>query len=137
MNVRVVYKSKKGHTKRLAEAIARGAGVQAESVEAAAVSEPIDMLFIGGALYAGNIDKALENFLNNLTALQVKKAVIFGTSAKGSAIDPIRALLGNKHIAVVSDGFFCKGGFLWMNRGKPDEDDLMRAEAFAKGFVPG
>ena len=137
MNVKVVYKSRHGHTKRLAEAIARGAGVAAESVETVKINQPIDLLFIGGALYVGKIDKALEAFLRGLNAGQAKKAVMFGTSGEGKPIDPIHALLGSKNIPTVGDGFYCKGGFLWSGKNKPTEEELGRAEEFAAKLVKG
>ena len=51
-----------------AEAIARGAGVEAVSVDspAAPIKEHVDVLFIGGALYAYGLDKHLKEYLKNL-----------------------------------------------------------------------
>lgn len=58
MNAAVRYYSRSGNTKAVAEAIAKGAGVQAVSVDAAdaKITEPVDVLFIGGALYAYGLD---------------------------------------------------------------------------------
>ena len=54
MNYAVRYYSKSGNTKAVAEAIAKAAGVPAVSVDSAeaVLSSPVDVLFIGGALYA-------------------------------------------------------------------------------------
>lgn len=54
MKAAVRYYSRTGNTKIAAEAIARAAGTRAVSVDApdAAIQDPVDVLFIGGALYA-------------------------------------------------------------------------------------
>ena len=58
MRAAVRYYSRSGNTKAVAEAIAEAAGVSAISVDAsdAAITEPVDVLFIGGALYAYGLD---------------------------------------------------------------------------------
>ena len=68
MRAAVRYYSRSGNTKLVAEALAKAAGVPAVSVDAAdaAVTEPVDVLFIGGALYAYGIDKKLQEYLKTL-----------------------------------------------------------------------
>ena len=68
MSVAVRYYSRSGNTKAVAEAIAASAGVKAVSVDAAdsAITKPVDVLFIGGALYAYGIDKHLKDYLKVL-----------------------------------------------------------------------
>ena len=80
--VAVRYYSKSGNTKLLAEAIAKGAGVIPISVDedSAKITENIDVLFIGGALYAYGLDKELNNYLAGIDGKKVKKAVVFSTS---------------------------------------------------------
>ena len=54
MNCAVRYYSRSGNTKLVADAIAKAAGVKAVSTDSseAQICEPVDVLFIGGALYA-------------------------------------------------------------------------------------
>lgn len=53
MKKAVRYYSRLGSTKTIAEAIAQGAGVQAVSItEEPELTEPVDVLFLGGAPYA-------------------------------------------------------------------------------------
>lgn len=54
MNIAVRYYSRSGNTKLLAETIESEAHVKAISVDSAdaEIKEPVDLLFIGGALYA-------------------------------------------------------------------------------------
>ena len=61
MKVEVRYYSRSGNTKVLAEAIAKEAGVKAISVDSkeAEINNKVDVLFIGGALYAYGLDNNL------------------------------------------------------------------------------
>lgn len=82
MNIAIRYYSRSGNTRALAEAIAKGAGVPALSVDApdAAIREPVDLLYLGGALYAYGLDAHIKDFLKTLDKAKVKKAVVFSTS---------------------------------------------------------
>jgi len=135
---RVVYASKGGNTKKLAVAVAKGAGVSAVSVEQFIASEATDTLFVGASIYAGSIDGKLHEFLANLQPSQVKCVAVFGTSAgKKTALSEVRSIFETKGITVLSDEFYCKGSFLFANRGRPNEEDLKQAEAFAKRICGG
>ncbi len=81
MNIAVRYYSRSGNTKLLAEAIAKGANVSAISVdkEESKIKEEVDVLFVGGALYAYGLDKNLKQYLENLDESKIKKAVVFST----------------------------------------------------------
>ena len=133
---RVVYVSRGGNTKKLADAIAKGAGVPAVPVEHPNTLEATDTLFVGASIYAGSIDGKLRRFLSALRSSQVKRVVVFGTSAgKKTALQEIKSILEPNGVAVSGDEFHCRGSFLFANRGRPDGEDLKQAEAFAKKFV--
>ncbi|CAB1252763.1 Flavodoxin [Ruminococcaceae bacterium BL-6] len=130
---RVVYVSRGGNTKKLADAIAKGAGAPAVSVEHFDPSESVDTLYVGASIYAGAIDGRLRRFLAGLKPSQVKCVVVFGTSAgKKTALPEIKSILEPKGIGVSNDEFHCRGSFLFANRGRPDGEDLRQAEAFAE-----
>ena len=130
----VVYASKKGNTKKLAEAVAKAIGVTAQSVEELKpLDTSVDMLFVGGSLYAGKIDGNLRKFLQRLTSKQVKRIAVFGTAAGNkSVIDEVRDVLKDTGITVYGEAFQCRGSFLLANRGRPDQNDLQSAAQFAK-----
>ena len=130
MNIAVRYYSRSGNTKVLAEALAKGAGVEAVSVDQfnAGFKAPVDVLFIGGALYAYGIDKKLSNYLGKLKKEKVKKAVVFSTSwVSKHSIDLIKKALKEKGIEVVEEALYV--------RNKPNEAKLKEAEEFAKKFI--
>ncbi|MBQ4443679.1 MAG: flavodoxin [Clostridia bacterium] len=81
MKTAVRYYSKLGNTKRIAEAIAEGAGVKAVSVtEEPDLAEYVDVLFLGGAPYANIMAPELRAYAEKLSADQVGRAVLFTTS---------------------------------------------------------
>ena len=123
----VRYYSRSGNTKMAAEAIARAIGTDAVSVDSASASlqEPVDVLFIGGALYAYGIDKHLKAYLGSLKKDQVKKAVVFSTSwISKHAIDLIKGELDRKGIPVEKETLYF--------RGKPGEKQLQDAANVAR-----
>ncbi|MBO6241819.1 MAG: flavodoxin [Butyrivibrio sp.] len=111
MNVAVRYYSRSGNTQKVADYIAEAAGVSAVSVDSkdAALTEKVDVLFIGGALYAYGIDDNLKKYLNTLSSDKVGKAVVFSTSwLSKHALDVIRKALTEKGITVESETLYFK-----------------------------
>ncbi|WP_159437283.1 flavodoxin family protein [Mobilibacterium timonense] len=127
MDHAVRYYSRSGNTKIAAEAMASALGVEAVSVDqqGAEISRPVDVLFIGGALYAYGIDKHLKTYIASLKKENVKKAVVFSTSwFSKHAIDLIKEELQGQGIQVAERSFYL--------RGKPSEKDQREAMRFAK-----
>ncbi|WP_458459575.1 flavodoxin family protein [Pseudobutyrivibrio sp.] len=128
--VAVRYYSKSGNTKLLAEAIGKGAGVIPISVDedSAKITEDIDVLFIGGALYAYGLDKVMNEYLAGIDGSKVKKAVVFSTSwISKHSIDLIKKALVAKGIEVADETCYV--------RNKPNEKQMAEAEAFAKKMM--
>ncbi len=126
----VRYYSRSGNTKILAEAIARAVGTEAVSVDAgnASITEPVDVLFVGGALYAYGLDKHLKSWLSGLDGAKVKKAVVFSTSwISKHSLDLIRVALQAKGIDVASESIYAKN--------KPTAENLKAAEALLAHFI--
>ncbi|MDO4797147.1 MAG: hypothetical protein Q4A01_03905 [Coriobacteriales bacterium] len=83
MSVAIRYQSRGGHVKEMAEIIAEGVEVEPISISdpRAPITEPVDVLFIGGALYKFRLDPFMEEYLANLPEGMVRKAIVFGSSA--------------------------------------------------------
>lgn len=127
MNIAVRYCSRSGNTKAAAEAMAEEVGVKALSVDdpAAVPAEPVDLLLIGGALYAYGIDDRLKAYLSTLSAENVRSAAVFSTSwLSKHALDVIAKSLAAKGIAVQEERFWAKGSQISAH--------LDEARAFAK-----
>jgi flavodoxin len=138
MKVRVVYHSQTGNTKKVAAAIAEARGCAAETAAECRITEPVDLLFIGAAVYATHdhdFPPAVKELIGRLDRKLVKKAVVFGTySFENQAIQELARMVRKTGIPVADAHFKCKGRFLLSNLGRPNKDDLEQARAFARGF---
>ncbi len=69
------------NTRRIAEAIAEGAGVNAVSIDdEPRLKERVDILFLGGAPYANIMDTELRRYAEALNPGKVGRVVLFTTS---------------------------------------------------------
>lgn len=130
MNIAVRYYSRTGNTKAVAEAIARAVNVEAVSVERAEaqINEPVDVLFIGGALYAYGLDSHLKEYLKTLKKDNVKKAVVFSTSwLSKHSVELIKKGLSDNGITVETEYFYVKN--------KPSDAQKQEAAIFARKYV--
>ena len=138
MNIKVVYHSSSGNTKKVAQAIAAAAKVSAEEiVPGFNLSQPVDLLFVGDGIYAGKMNKRTKAFLDALDGSLVKNAAVFGTyGGQDKVIADITALLKGKGINVCAESFVCKGqAWLFANRKHPNEHDLDGATKFGNDII--
>lgn len=138
MTVRVVYHSRGGNTEKLANAVANAVGVTAEKAAEVSITESVDLLFVGTAVYAGHVDRPLESFLGTLDPALVGRVAVFSSAAGNfNARDQIEGILEKAGVPVIEESFFCRGSFLFANRGRPNADDLAGAGAFAAALLKG
>lgn len=133
MTFLVVYFSRGGKTRKVAEAIAQELGCEAVDVkkETPDVSG-VELLIVGSGQYLGKLHKTLRGFLEGLHPSTQSKAAVFATAGgpDPKVIYVLQRALESKGYKVVSS-FKCRGQFLFFNRGHPNEDDLKNAKAFA------
>ncbi len=135
MTYAVRYYTKTGNTKKLAEAVAKVLGVEAQPISVP-VSEEVDYLFLGNSYYAFTIDPEVRDFVAGLDKNKVKKIVNFGSAAMmNSTRKKVKAVADRVGIAMDEREFHCKGEFKGIHKGRPNADDLKAAEAFAKQYV--
>ena len=130
MNTAVRYYSRSGNTKAVAEAIAKAVNAEAVSVDApeAQINAPVDVLFIGGALYAYGLDRHLKEYLKSHNKENVKKAVVFSTSwLSKHSVELIKKGLSDNGITVEAEYFYVKN--------RPSGAQEKEAADFAKRFV--
>ncbi len=90
----------------------------------------INVLFVGGALYAYGLDKHLKNYLESLDKNKVGKAVVFSTSwISRHSVDLIRKKLQEKGIPVEAGEIYYKN--------MPSKGQLAEAEKKAADIVKG
>ena len=135
MKIAVRYYTKTGNTKRLAEAVAEAAGVEALPISTP-VEEPVDILFLGNSWYAFSIDPEVRDFIRSLDKDKVGKIVNFGSAAMlNSTWKKVKAEADKAGIAMDEREFNCKGEFKGIHKGRPNEEDLAAAAAFAKSIA--
>lgn len=130
MIIAVRYYSRSGNTKILANEIAKTLNVSAISVDSenAKIDKPVDLLFIGGALYAYGLDKHLKEYLKTLTKENVKKAVVFSTSwISKHSVNLIKKELRNAEIEVDDEYIYVKN--------TPSEKNLEEVRTFVKKYI--
>lgn len=128
----VVYSSKGGKTRKVAEAIGEALGCKAVDADKEAPDlTGVDFLVVGSGTYGGLPGPKLVEFLQGLPQATACRAAVFATSAGPSpkSIPNIKGALEGKGYIVISS-FDCRGKFLAFNRGHPDEKDLENAKAF-------
>ena len=127
--VLVRYLSKLGNTKRIAEAIADGAGVEAVSItEQPSVEEHADILFLGGAPYANIMAPELRAYAESLSSDKIGRVVLFTTSNwSRRTVRALRKILTEKGIPVDREYFYAH-----MTRIKARTD---AAREFAKRII--
>ena len=135
MKVAVRYYTKTGNTKRLAEAVAKAVGAEALPISTP-VDEPADILFLGNSYYAFSIDPEVRSFIRSLDKNKVGRIVNFGSAAMlNSTYKKVKAEAEKVGIPVDEREFHCRGEFKALHKGRPNEEDLRAAAAFAEKFV--
>lgn len=138
MNIKVVYHSSTGNTKKLADAISKAVGAKAETIEQTAVyTEPVDLLFIGDGIYFGRPKKCTSAFIQTLDPATVKNVAVFASYGGQAKIgEDLKALLTGRGLNVICAPFICQGqSWIFMNRRHPNTADLNKAVQFAADAV--
>ncbi len=128
--IRYFTKSKKGNTKKLADAVS--AALEKEAFDVSVdLSERADRLFLVNAMYAASIDREVARFLER-NREKIGEIVNMNTSASGAstrkAVKKVADALG---IPVSEKEFHCAASWIFINKGLPTEEDFKRAGCFA------
>lgn len=135
MKIAVRYYTKTGNTKRLAEAVAQAAGVEALPLSEP-VLEPVDILFLGNSYYAFSIDPEVREFVRSLDKNKVGRIINFGSAAMlNSTYKKVKAEADKVGIPMDDREFHCRGEFKGLHKGRPNEEDLRAAADFAKQII--
>lgn len=136
MKTWVLYYSKGGNTKKVAEAIAQELQVpKTEQVPPAYPPENVGLMFLGTGVYAGKPDPKMIEFIRTLNTNRVKNIALFGSHGgnNNAAIETVKSLIKEKGINVIDESFSCKGKyFIFLNRKKPDQNDITAAKQYAR-----
>ena len=132
MKVAVRYYTKTGNTKRLAEAVAAALNTEALPISVP-LDEYTDILFLGNSYYAFTIDPEVRDFVRSLDKSKVGRIVNFGTAAMlNSTYRKVKAEADKVGIPMDTREFHCRGQFKGAHKGRPNDEDLKAAAAFAR-----
>lgn len=132
----VIYFSRGGNTKKLADAIAAELNVDAIEVNRASLKSKTGTLFLGSGCYGGEPGRDVLTFLNN-NEFEGLRVALFGTSGGGAGreLASMSKILEEKG-AIILGRFACKGKtFMIINRRHPDDNDLVEARRFARETI--
>ena len=134
MKVAIRYYTSGGNTKKLADAISKAVGVDAETTSAPLTGD-VDILFLGSSVYANGVDSEVKEFIKGIN-VKVGKVVNFSTAALiKSTYKQVSKLLGENQIPLAKEEFYCRGSFAMMHKGRPNADDCNAAADFAKKIL--
>ena len=134
MNIAIRYYTKTGNTKKLAEALSEAVGVEALTVDSP-LTEDVDILFLGSAVYAAGVDSEIKKFIESIN-VNVGKIVNFSSAALiESTYKQVKKIAEDNNITMAEEEFHCRGAFKFVHRGRPNDEDLRNAQEFAKEII--
>ena len=132
--IRYYTKSKKGNTKKLADAVSKAIGVEALDVSFD-LTEKADRLFLINAMYAANIDREVKEFLSK-NKDKIGEVVNMNTAASGASTwKNVKKVTDELAIKLSDKEFHCAASWIFINKGLPTDDDFRRAGDFAKSML--
>ena len=132
--IRYFTKSKKGNTKKLADAVSGALGVEAIDVSHD-LSEKVDRMFLINAMYAANIDREVREFLER-NKDNVGEVVNMNTAASGASTwKAVKKVTDKLGVKLSEKEFHCAASWIFINKGLPTDEDLRRAGEFAASLV--
>ncbi len=133
----VIYCTKTGNTKKVAEAMAGALGTKAHNVKGVKEVPEGAFLIAGSGVYAGKAGKGMLDFLEGIPEVRKGSAAVFETSGEGETVkagEQMKRILENKRYTV-RGSFVCPGQmFRLLRRGYPKPENLEQARKFAKGL---
>jgi flavodoxin len=136
MKAAIRYYSKGGNTEKVALAISKATGLPAETIDVPLL-EDVDVLFLGSSVYGFDVDDQVKQFISNID-VKVGKVVNFSTACLvKSTYKQVGKLLAEKNIPLAKEEYYCRGSFGPMHKGRPNQQDLQAAEAFARKIMEG
>ena len=105
----VIYFSRSGNTRKIAEAIAGELSVQATDVKTAKFSPGKDIIFLGSGCYGNKPSPKMMEFIE-ANDFQNRKVALFGTSGAGKGMELVdmAEVLKQKNANILGR-FYCKG----------------------------
>ena len=132
MDIKVVYCTKSGHSRKIANAFSTALGTEAVNLKEEQPKKA-DVLFIVSGIYGGVCAPELAEYAGTLDKESIGKVVLMTSSGSGKGTQKdVRKTLEDKSVAVVEEEFTCRGSILFVGMGHPNAKDIDEAVEFAK-----
>lgn len=132
--IRYFTKSKKGNTEKIAKFIEKKISVPAKDVSNP-LEEEVEQLLLVNAMYAADIDKEIKQFLK-ANKDKIKLLININSSASGkSTLKAVKKVCDKENIKVSEKEFHTVASWIFINKGRPNEEDFARLDAFLKEVV--
>ena len=128
----VVYYSRGGNTRKVAEAVAAELGTAARDIKTVDRVADGANIILGSGCYGAVVAKDITDFLDR-NHKPGRKIALFTTSVLGlgKEVEVMEKQIRGKGVEIAAH-FNCYGQFLGVKRGHPDKDDLDKAREFAR-----
>ena len=135
MKTAIRYYSKFGHTRKMAAIVSEKRGVPAETIETP-ITEYVENLYFGSAVYATVVDWRVKKFIKKLTPELVGNVICFSSAAIMESNYPkIRELFEKQGIHVDERQFTCRGSMGPIQDGHPNEEDHQALARFIESTL--
>jgi flavodoxin len=133
MKIAIIYYSKLGHSKKIAQAIAQEFQVKAHDIRANPELNHVDMLYIVSGIYGGRTAPELIAYLRTLERQQINRAwLITSSGGKTTPAEDVRVILAERGIPVADEEFTCQGAIVFVGIGHPNRLDIQNSIKFVK-----
>lgn len=127
--IRYFTKSKKGNTEKIAKHIEERINIKALDITNP-LEEEVDTLLLVNAMYAANIDKRIKDFLKD-NASKIKTLININSSASGSSTyKSVKKACDKYNINISSKEYHTVASWIFLNKGRPNEEDFKRLDTF-------
>lgn len=134
--IRFYTKSKKGNTEKIAKFIESKTNIIALDVSHN-LEEEVDQLLLVNAMYAADIDKEVKDFLEN-NKDKIKSVININSSASGkSTYKAVKKVCDKLNINISDKEFHTAASWIFINKGRPNEDDFNRLAIFLEEVING
>lgn len=131
--IRYFTRSKKGNTKKIADFVAKELNLEAKDVTNK-LGEKVDSLFLINAMYAADIDKEVKMFLTE-NKDNIGEIININSSASGSStFKAVKKVADKLGIKMSEKEFHTVASWIFINKGRPNEDDFAKLKEFLKQF---
>ena len=135
-DVSVLVDSRGGNTRKVADAISEELGIKAKEVMASSTDDS-EVLFLGSGTYGGKPGEAMMKFIGSGN-FSGRKIALFGTAASLTGVQKMTGAMTDilkQKGATILGSYHCKGKFLLVNWGHPNDEDLKNAKKFAREML--